>query len=116
MIANCTYAAGRRADLERHYHAMHPAPGSTVSHDCSWPGCHRKGSYGFGRKDKMVEHMREVHKANIPKKKNCGTESRHQSKSADGRYGSEAMNSSDKYRLEWHAVYVVPAHTFRSPE
>ncbi|PIB02852.1 hypothetical protein CB0940_12082 [Cercospora beticola] len=73
LMPNCTYAAGRKADLERHYRAMHPAPGSSAPmYDCLWQGCHRKGNYGFGRKDKMVDHMREVHKADIPKRSGNG--------------------------------------------
>ncbi|KAF2207295.1 hypothetical protein CERZMDRAFT_51503 [Cercospora zeae-maydis SCOH1-5] len=52
---------------------MHPAPGSSAAKfDCAVQGCHRKGGYGFGRKDKMIEHLREVHKVEVPKRYNAG--------------------------------------------
>ncbi|CAK1366655.1 uncharacterized protein RHO25_011413 [Cercospora beticola] len=71
LIPNCTYAASRKTDLERHYRAMHPPPGpSAPLYDCLWQGCHRKGQYGFGRKDKMLDHMMDVHEAEVPKRDN----------------------------------------------
>ncbi|KAK4626349.1 hypothetical protein CLAFUW4_04712 [Fulvia fulva] len=63
----CTHTCARKADLERHYSAMHCRDSSALV-DCQWAGCHRVGQAGFGRKDKMVEHMRDVHKADIPKR------------------------------------------------
>jgi len=58
---------GRYADLERHIAIVHNR--STLQLvDCTYPGCHRRGEYGFTRKDKMVEHLRDVHKADIPKR------------------------------------------------
>ena len=51
---------GRKADLERHITAIH----STIELiDCEHLGCHRRGEYGVSRRDKMVEHMRDVHKS-----------------------------------------------------
>ena len=58
---------GRYADLERHIAIVHNR--STLQLvDCTHPGCHRRGEYGFTRKDKMVEHLRDVHKIDIPKR------------------------------------------------
>lgn len=50
-----------KADLERHIASRHKRA-STQLIDCEWPGCHRRGDYGFFRKDKMLQHMRDVHK------------------------------------------------------
>lgn len=57
----------RKADLKRHYDQVHN-PESVRMLDCTEPRCHRRGENGFGRKDKLVEHQREVHKINIPKR------------------------------------------------
>jgi len=58
---------GRKADLERHIAAKHTRPSPPLV-DCEDPGCHRRGKYGFVRRDKMIEHMRDVHKSDIPKR------------------------------------------------
>ncbi|KAI5359064.1 putative Zinc finger C2H2-type [Septoria linicola] len=68
LMSGCNYAAKRNADLERHYKSMHSAPSSIEMFDCQVSGCHRTGNYGFKRRDKMVDHMREVHKVDVPKK------------------------------------------------
>ena len=62
----------RKADLKRHYDQVHNAAASRT-YDCDFPGCHRRGpgqppAGGFGRKDKLVEHLREVHGRDIPKR------------------------------------------------
>ena len=57
----------RKADLERHMKATHNRDNLELV-DCMEPSCHRRGDYGFTRKDKMVEHVREVHKVDIPKR------------------------------------------------
>ncbi|EGP91039.1 unnamed protein product [Zymoseptoria tritici ST99CH_3D1] len=49
LYPNCTHTTSRKTDLERH--------------------CDRTGRYGFSTKDKMVDHMRQVHEADIPKKR-----------------------------------------------
>ncbi|KAK3702266.1 hypothetical protein LTR37_014977 [Vermiconidia calcicola] len=62
----------RKADLERHVFIQH----NRETHkyvDCEFPGCHRRGDYGFTRRDKMVEHLREVHKVDVPKKQGGGS-------------------------------------------
>ena len=60
-------AFANKAALKRHYDQAH-TPGLVRSLDCTKPGCHRRGDLGFRRKDKLDEHMREVHKADIPKR------------------------------------------------
>ena len=62
-------AFARKADLERHMSSMHNRE-TLQLHDCQLPGCHRRGEYGFTRKDKMIDHMRDVHKVPIPKRAN----------------------------------------------
>ncbi|GIZ48233.1 hypothetical protein CKM354_001130100 [Cercospora kikuchii] len=69
LTHNCTYTASDKADLERHCRVMqHTSGTSAFMHDCLWQGCHRKGEYGFVRKDEMAIHMRKVHKTEIPKR------------------------------------------------
>ncbi|KAK3679001.1 hypothetical protein LTR78_001454 [Recurvomyces mirabilis] len=61
----------RYADLQRHVDVIHNT--STLNRfNCIVEGCHRVGIYGFTRKDKMVDHLREVHKCDIPKRVNGG--------------------------------------------
>lgn len=48
----------RKADLERHIETRHLCR----LIDCEYPECHRRGDYGFARKERMIEHMRNVHK------------------------------------------------------
>ncbi|TKA63954.1 hypothetical protein B0A55_09506 [Friedmanniomyces simplex] len=69
LYAQCANARNfaRYADLQRHVQVVHN-PETLQRVDCEYPGCHRKGEHGFSRKDKMVDHMREVHKAEIPKR------------------------------------------------
>ncbi|KXL43465.1 hypothetical protein M433DRAFT_961 [Acidomyces richmondensis BFW] len=57
----------RAADLRRHIHIVHNRESLELI-NCEVPGCLRKGLNGFTRKDKMIDHMREVHKKNIPKR------------------------------------------------
>ncbi|KAK0251729.1 hypothetical protein LTS09_013189 [Friedmanniomyces endolithicus] len=69
LYAQCATTGhfARHADLQRHVQVVHN-PESLQRVACEFPGCHRRGQYGFSRKDKMVDHMREVHKAEIPKR------------------------------------------------
>jgi hypothetical protein len=71
LFPNCTHISSRRADLARHVNSMH-VRSSAVFYDCEFSACNRKGRYGFSRKDKMVDHMREVHMADIPKRRSGG--------------------------------------------
>jgi hypothetical protein len=56
----------RKADLDRHIAAIHTRVAAMI--DCEHPGCHRRSEYGFVRRDRMIEHMRDVHKASISKR------------------------------------------------
>lgn len=55
----------RKSNLNRHVSMVH-AQFELELIDCEYAGCHRKGKSGFGRRDKMIEHMREIHGAGIP--------------------------------------------------
>lgn len=79
----CSYSCTRNADLQRHYQNVHNREFATLV-DCLVPACHRKGAYGFTRKDKMVDHVREVHKMDIPKR-GCGGGKREGLLVVDGR-------------------------------
>ncbi|KXS99264.1 hypothetical protein AC578_6210 [Pseudocercospora eumusae] len=71
LYPGCEHGSARKADLERHVQVTHLRESLNLV-DCQYVGCHRKGKYGFTRKDKMVDHMRDVHKADIPKRKSSG--------------------------------------------
>ncbi|KAF7188556.1 hypothetical protein HII31_10218 [Pseudocercospora fuligena] len=71
LYHGCEHGSARKADLERHVQVTHLRESLNLV-DCQYVGCHRKGKYGFTRKDKMVDHMRDVHKADIPKRKSSG--------------------------------------------
>lgn len=67
--ANAEVKFARKADLQRHTQVTHNrAQLQLVA--CEYPGCHRRGDYGFTRRDKMIDHMRDVHKVDIPKRRN----------------------------------------------
>ena len=36
--------------------------------DCPYPTCKRKGKMGFSRPDNLIQHRRNVHNENIPKR------------------------------------------------
>lgn len=67
LFSNCTHYCARKADLERHVQVTHLRDTLDLV-DCQHYECHRKGRYGFTRKDKMIDHMRDVHKVDIPKR------------------------------------------------
>ena len=67
LYTDCHEAFVRKADLARHIAAVHAL--DPLEFDCNVSGCHRKGAYGFARKGKLIEHMRDVHKVDIPKKR-----------------------------------------------
>ncbi|KXT14842.1 hypothetical protein AC579_4098 [Pseudocercospora musae] len=71
LYQGCEHGSKRKADLDRHVQVTHLRE-SLILVDCQYVGCDRKGKYGFTRKDKMVDHMRDVHKADIPKRKSSG--------------------------------------------
>ncbi|KAK4888572.1 hypothetical protein LTR27_012524 [Elasticomyces elasticus] len=51
----------RKADLNRHLEIVHGTRG-VVLFDCDIRSCHRRGDYGFTRKDKMREHIIMSHR------------------------------------------------------
>ncbi|KAK3675883.1 hypothetical protein LTR78_004075 [Recurvomyces mirabilis] len=68
LYSGCeSQAYSRHADLQRHVEVIHKT-GSVAKVDCTQAGCHRSGAYGFTRKDKMVEHLREVHPVDVQKR------------------------------------------------
>lgn len=36
--------------------------------NCSEPDCHRRGEYGFAKRDELLDHLREVHGLDLPKR------------------------------------------------
>ncbi|RMZ33341.1 hypothetical protein D0859_02521 [Hortaea werneckii] len=54
----------RYADLQRHINSFHNRDLVTCTYVDPTTGkpCHRRGEYGFTRRDKMIGHMRAVHK------------------------------------------------------
>ena len=62
----CESDFGRATDLHRHYNSVHVS----VRTDCPHKWCGRTGNHGFSRKDHFKEHLREVHKQDIPKVSN----------------------------------------------
>jgi hypothetical protein len=52
----------RATDLNRHMQTVHFPPRV----DCKYKGCGRVGENGFCRTDHLNEHLREVHKEDIP--------------------------------------------------
>lgn len=58
----------RKANLERHVKVIHHRDTLQLV-DCLIEGYHRRGPQnGFMRKDMMIQHMRDVHGVDIPKK------------------------------------------------
>lgn len=53
----------RKTDLHRHVKSVH----DRVKFDCEYPWCGRIGENGFVRKDHYLEHLREMHRKDIPK-------------------------------------------------
>ena len=68
QCANNQIKFSRKADLQRHCLVVHNREQLELV-DCQFPGCHRRGGFGFTRQDKMIDHMRDVHKEPIPKRK-----------------------------------------------
>ena len=68
LFPNCESDFARVTDLARHNNSVHPRPGSRI--DCPYKWCGRVGESGFSRKDHLKEHMRGVHREDIPKRNN----------------------------------------------
>ena len=67
-IPGCSKDFTRQTDLKRHFKTQHDAPNKRI--DCDFKWCGRTGEHGFTRKDHLAEHLREVHRQNIPKGRN----------------------------------------------
>jgi len=61
-IRPCTYykSFARKSDLNRHLATQHYSCEKKLS-QCPWPACERKGTNGFLRRDKMLQHQDKVH-------------------------------------------------------
>ncbi|KAE8838465.1 hypothetical protein PTNB73_03519 [Pyrenophora teres f. teres] len=68
-IHGCTSSANftRLADLQRHQSTVHGM--GTPEFPCSVPRCNRVGDKGFTRRDHLVEHLRNFHHIDIPKRR-----------------------------------------------
>ena len=54
--------------MQRHYKTVHQKALSKTW-NCDAPRCDRKGERGFTRKDHLVEHQRNYHHRDIPKRR-----------------------------------------------
>ncbi|KAI5837859.1 hypothetical protein DFP73DRAFT_284140 [Morchella snyderi] len=66
---NCTHEFTRKRDFNRHCITKHSKRTKQSFYDCQFSGCARTGRRGFSRKDNMLQHVRKVHKVDIPVKK-----------------------------------------------
>lgn len=64
LMPNCEGVFTRAADLDRHYTTVHRQGGLI---DCRHVWCGRTGDRGFSRRDHYREHLREVHREDIPR-------------------------------------------------
>lgn len=68
-VALCTSSTRftRLADLRRHQATVHGM--GTPEFPCTIPHCSRVGNKGFTRRDHLMEHLRNFHKVDVPKRK-----------------------------------------------
>lgn len=68
-IPSCTSSAHftRLADLQRHQSTVHGV--GTPEYPCHVARCNRVGEKGFTRRDHLVEHLRNFHHIDIPRRK-----------------------------------------------
>jgi len=66
---NCSSTANftRLADLQRHQSTVHGV--GTPGYPCTVQDCSRVGDKGFTRRDHLVEHLRNFHHIDIPKRR-----------------------------------------------
>ena len=62
----CKEGFNRRSDRWRH-EETHYSTGEAKHFECPELGCNRKGEWGFMRRDKIVDHMRQKHKRSVGK-------------------------------------------------
>ena len=60
---HCDKSFQRRADYFRHINTHNT--GEDKAYECPEIGCPRKGSWGFMRRDKLVDHIRGKHKRTV---------------------------------------------------
>ena len=60
LMPGCSTSCSRANDLDRHYKAQHQSLGLQPEFKCHVEGCHRKEN-PFNRKDKLREHLRNIH-------------------------------------------------------
>ncbi|KAF1939478.1 hypothetical protein EJ02DRAFT_456885 [Clathrospora elynae] len=67
-VQSCTSSANftRLADLQRHQSTVHGM--GTPEYPCTVPRCNRIADKGFTRRDHLVEHLRNFHHIDIPKR------------------------------------------------
>jgi hypothetical protein len=68
-LTNCSSTANftRLADLQRHQSTVHRV--GTPGSPCTVQGCTRVGNKGFTRRDHLVEHLRNFHHIDVPKRR-----------------------------------------------
>ncbi|KAF2683113.1 hypothetical protein K458DRAFT_419328 [Lentithecium fluviatile CBS 122367] len=68
-LPNCSSTANftRLADLQRHQSTVHGV--GTPGYPCTVQDCTRVGEKGFTRRDHLVEHLRNFHHIDIPKRR-----------------------------------------------
>jgi len=66
--SGCLSAFARKADRDRHYECVHNKS-ENKKFPCEVKGCNRVGDQCFTRKDHLVEHLRNYHRKDIPKRK-----------------------------------------------
>ena len=57
-VPDCDKAFGRKSDLNRHLKSHQSGP---RSHNCLADGCPRRGTKGFWRLDKLMDHLDRKH-------------------------------------------------------
>ncbi|KAI5837850.1 hypothetical protein DFP73DRAFT_635876 [Morchella snyderi] len=60
---DCTHVFTTKNDFNRHCNTRHGLRESLL--DCSFAGCNKVGENGFSRRDNMLQHLREVHGAEV---------------------------------------------------
>ena len=64
LMPDCSTTCSRANDLDRHYKAQHQSPGLKPEFKCQVEGCNRK-EIPFNRKNKLREHMRNIHNIRV---------------------------------------------------
>jgi len=68
MQPGCEAAFARKADRDRHRACVHEKS-ENKKFSCTESNCSRTGQSAFTRKDHLMEHLRNYHHHDIPKKK-----------------------------------------------